>query len=50
MKSGAWRYTYKFTARYGKALTYRFRALVPVEQSYPFEAGGSLQVKVRVRP
>jgi hypothetical protein len=49
-KTGAWRYTYKFTARYSKPLTYKFRALVPVEQAYPFEAGRSRVVKVLVRP
>jgi hypothetical protein len=49
-KTGAWRYTYKFTARYVKPLTYKFRALVPIEQAYPFEAGGSSVAKVVVRP
>ena len=50
MTTGTWRYTYKFTARYARPLTYRFRALVPVEQAYPFEPGRSRVVKVVVRP
>jgi hypothetical protein len=47
---GAWRYAYRFTARYSRPLTYRFRAIVPREQAYPFEQGTSKQVKVTVRP
>lgn len=47
---GAWRYGYRFTARYLRPLSYRFRAVVPREQAYPFEDGISKQVKVNVRP
>jgi hypothetical protein len=46
-KHGAFRYRYRFTRTYGR-VTYRFRALSRYEAAYPFIAGHSKTVCVRV--
>jgi hypothetical protein len=43
-----WYYDYRFDGTRGRQ-TYRFRARVPREATYPYETGGSRVVKVRVR-
>jgi hypothetical protein len=45
---GFWRYDYRFDGTRGLQ-TYRFRARVPREATYPYESGVSRVVKVRVR-
>ena len=45
---GRWRLRYRFQATRGR-VTYRFRALVPREPSYPFERGVSRSIGVRVQ-
>lgn len=47
-RAGRWRLRYRFTGTTG-VVRYRFRALVPREESYPFETGASNVVRVRVR-
>ena len=47
-RRGRWRHRYRFTGRYTQA-TYRFRLRVPAEKSYPFAAGTSSAVTVKVR-
>lgn len=44
---GNWRHEYRFTATRG-ATRYRFRARIPREAGYPYEAGASKPVKVKV--
>jgi hypothetical protein len=46
--SGAWRARYRFRRSCG-VLRYRFRARLPAESGYPFEAGHTRGVKVLVR-
>jgi hypothetical protein len=46
-KHGAFKYRYRFTRTYGR-VTYRFRALSRYEAAYPFIAGHSRTVRVRV--
>jgi hypothetical protein len=46
-KHGAFKYRYRFTRSYGR-VTYRFRALSRYEAAYPFIAGHSKTVRVRV--
>lgn len=43
-----WYYDYRFDGTRGRQ-TYRFRARVPREATYPYETGGSRVVRVRVR-
>lgn len=45
--TGKFRYRYRFTRTYGR-VTYRFRALSRYEAAYPFVAGHSKTVRVRV--
>lgn len=45
---GAYRTRYRFT-KTRRTTTYRFRALVPAEQAFPYARGTSKTVKVRVR-
>jgi hypothetical protein len=47
-RRGRWRYDYRFDGTRGRQ-TYRFRARVPREATYPYETGVSRVVKVRVR-
>jgi len=47
-KTGLWTYRYRFTATRGR-VTYRIRAVVPREASYPYETGRSRPVGIRVR-
>lgn len=47
-RTGRWSVPYRFTATRG-AVTYRFRALVPREAAFPYEAGSSRAVRVAVR-
>jgi hypothetical protein len=44
---GAWRYGYRFDGTRGRQV-YRFRARVPREGSYPYEAGASKRASVTV--
>jgi hypothetical protein len=44
---GRWRYDYRFDGTRGR-VKYRFRARVPREATYPFEAGSSRAVRVAV--
>jgi hypothetical protein len=46
-KTGRFRYRYRFTRTYGR-VTYRFRALSRYEAAYPFIAGHSKAVSLRV--
>jgi hypothetical protein len=46
-KSGKFRYGYRFKRTYGR-MTYRFRALSRYEAAYPFVAGHSKTIRVRV--
>jgi hypothetical protein len=46
-KAGKFKYRYRFKRTYGRA-TYRFRALSRYEAAYPFVAGHSKSVRVRV--
>jgi hypothetical protein len=46
-KSGKFKYRYRFTRTYGR-VTYRFRALSRYEAAYPFIAGHSKTVRLRV--
>jgi hypothetical protein len=46
-KSGKFKYRYRFTRTFGR-VTYRFRALSRYEAAYPFVAGHSKTVRVRV--
>jgi hypothetical protein len=46
-KSGKFKYRYRFTRTYGR-VTYRFRALSRYEAAYPFIAGNSKTVRLRV--
>ncbi len=46
-RSGRWYYDYRFDGTRGSQ-TYRFRARVPREATYPYETGGSRVVRVRV--
>ena len=46
--TGRWRYSYRFTGTAG-VRTYRFRAYVPRENSYPYAPGASHSVRVTVR-
>ena len=46
--SGAWRVRYRFRRSCG-LLRYRFRARLPAESGYPFEAGRTRAIGVRVR-
>jgi hypothetical protein len=46
-KSGKFKYRYKFMRTFGR-VTYRFRALSRYEAAYPFVAGHSKTVRVRV--
>lgn len=45
---GRWRVRYRFTSTTG-IQTYRFRARLPAEASYPYETGRSPVTRVRVR-
>jgi hypothetical protein len=45
---GRWYYDYRFDGTRGSQ-TYRFRARVPREATYPYETGGSRVLRVRVR-
>lgn len=47
-QEGRWFYDYRFDGTRG-VQTYRFRARVPREATYPYETGGSRVVRVRVR-
>ncbi|MGH2945045.1 MAG: hypothetical protein ACRDPC_02040 [Solirubrobacteraceae bacterium] len=47
-KSGRWSYRYRFTATRG-TVRYRFRARLPREAGYPYDAGKSRRVPVVVR-
>ena len=47
-RRGRWRYRYRFDGTRGRQV-YRFRARVPEEATYPFEAGTSRPVSVTVR-
>ena len=47
-KTGRWSYRYRFTSTRG-AVRYRFRARVPSEATYPYAAGASRSVYVKVR-
>jgi hypothetical protein len=47
-RRGAWKYDYRFDGTRGLQ-NYRFRATIPRETGYPFAAGGSKVVVVRVR-
>jgi hypothetical protein len=47
--AGRFAFSYRFTKTF-VARRYQFRALVPAQSSYPFIAGGSRPVSVRVRP
>lgn len=47
-RRGLWRLQYRFDGTVG-SVTYRFRAVVPPETSYPFAPGHSRVVRVRVR-
>ncbi|UTI66133.1 Ig-like domain repeat protein [Paraconexibacter antarcticus] len=47
-RRGRWRYDYRFDGTRGLQ-QYRFRAALPREAGYPFAAGGSRIVRVRVR-
>ncbi len=47
-RRGRWRYDYRFDGTRGRQ-TYRFRARIPREATYPYESGLSRVVKVRVR-
>lgn len=46
-RHGRWRYDYRFDGTIGSQ-QYRFRAGIPNETGYPFAAGGSRVVRVRV--
>ena len=46
---GRFAYRYRFTRTF-QPLTYRFRARIRYETSYPYQTGSSNQVKVEVRP
>lgn len=46
-RTGRWRFAYKFGSR-AAAMRYGFRARVPSEERYPFEAGASRGVRVTV--
>ena len=46
--TGRWKYRYRFTATRG-SVRYRFRARLPREAGYPYDAGTSRAVPVRVR-
>jgi hypothetical protein len=46
-KSGKFKYRYRFMRTFGH-VTYRFRALSRYEAAYPFIAGHSRTVRVRV--
>ena len=48
-RRGRFHYSYRFTRTFQR-LTYRFRARVRAETSYPYQTGSSNQVKVKVRP
>ena len=48
-RSGRFHYRYRFTRTFQR-LTYRFRARIRTETSYPYQTGSSNQVKVQVRP
>ena len=48
-RRGRFHYGYRFTRTF-QPLTYRFRARVRAETSYPYQTGSSNQVKVKVRP
>ncbi len=47
-RDGAFRHVYRFLRTTG-TVTYKFRARVRSDSSYPYELGGSNRVKVRVR-
>lgn len=47
-RSGRWSYRYRFTATRG-TVRYRFRARLPREAGYPYDAGTSRPVNVTVR-
>jgi hypothetical protein len=47
-RRGAWKYDYRFDGTRGLQ-RYRFRAKIPRETGYPFAAGGSRVVAVKVR-
>jgi hypothetical protein len=46
-KKGAFKYRYRFKRTYGR-VTYRFRAMSRFEAAYPFVAGHSKTVRIRV--
>jgi hypothetical protein len=46
---GRWRLRYRFTAT-RRVTAYRFRAVIPAEQSFPWATGRSQAVRVLVRP
>ncbi len=46
--TGRWSYAYRFSATRG-TVSYRFRARVPKEAGFPYEAGVSRRVRVTVR-
>ena len=48
-RNGRFHYRYRFTRTF-QALTYRFRARLRAETSYPYQTGSSNQLKVQVRP
>lgn len=48
-RNGHFAYRYRFTRTF-QSLTYRFRARIRMETSYPYQTGSSNQVKVKVRP
>jgi hypothetical protein len=45
--TGRWRYDYRFEAVRGRA-TFKFRARIRREATYPFELGTSRRVRVQV--
>jgi len=48
-RNGRFTYRYRFTRTF-QPLTYRFRARIRMETSYPYQTGSSNQVRVKVRP
>jgi hypothetical protein len=46
---GRWKLSYRFTAT-NRLAAYRFRAVIPTEQSFPWATGGSRAVRVFVAP
>jgi hypothetical protein len=46
-RQGRWRFRYRFDGTRGRVI-YRFRAFLPEEAGYPYEAGASRQIRVMV--